>query len=873
MLSDLNIKAGYNTDEHNIAESFYNPCLAEAVRYDRVAGYFSSHSLKFLTKGIESLILKNGKYRLIISKEISHDDYIAIKDGYVIRQKLKDSVKGTLDFIQFDSLTDQQRLANLAYLIGIGLIDIKIGFVHSGLFHAKFGLIADEENNIVYFSGSANETANAMHKNFENIDIKKSWLHASEAEYIENRQNYFNSLWNGSNQSEMLYIAEVNEMLKYHFSKYDRGGLVMDELYFQPNSLVLVYMNGRLKIINNLGEEIENSRYFLRLYRKFHLDQKSLEFKDVLNYKQFEEIISLLEKHHTRTSQMVVITKSVYEYIDLSRFEIDEIAKRGLLIKNQDESFVNFVNQFNLIVDREFADGFSLRGVQKWVSYYMSRMRRVANFSVPGSGKTAMVYGVFAYLSSPEIGEVDQIIMIGPKNSFLSWKDEFQKFFQGKRRLEVLDIHSSDFNEVQFVRSPHSYNLILINYESLKRYAKYLERIISNRTIIVFDEVHKIKKIGSERGEIAIKLASLAKYRFVLTGTPIPNSYLDIWNFLHILYKDEYMDYFGLNKAELSSVDIITQEKVNAKLTPFFWRVTKDNLGVPPPNKDQINRYFASDDEQDVLDLLWKKYRHSPLKLYIRLIQFSSNPELLTRSIEKSMFYDPFGGHDNENQDENLLFEYDDAMFDNIIDTYSKDELALLKKISSTRKFEAAIHKIDELVNNGKSVIVWCIFVDTISKVVKYCNDLGHRVQYIAGSVSSAERELIIKQFQDGLLDVLVTNPHTLAESVSLHKECHDAIYLEYSFNLTHMLQSRDRIHRFGLKANEITSYYYFMMEGQEGKRSTIDQKIYNRLKEKEQTMMNAIEGDLLIPDYTENEKDAILNLMLEEMNRNINQI
>ena len=46
---------------------------------------------------------------------------------------------------------------------------------------------------------------------------------------------------------------------------------------------------------------------------------------------------------------------------------------------------------------------------------------------------------------------------------------------------------------------------------------------------------------------------------------------------------------------------------------------------------------------------------------------------------------------------------------------------------------------------------------------------------------------------------MLLTNPHTLAESVSLHSVCHDAVYFEYSYNLVHPLQSKDRIHRLGL--------------------------------------------------------------------------
>ena len=84
-----------------------------------------------------------------------------------------------------------------------------------------------------------------------------------------------------------------------------------------------------------------------------------------------------------------------------------------------------------------------------------------------------------------------------------------------------------------------------------------------------------------------------------------------------------------------------------------------------------------------------------------------------------------------------------------------------------------------------------------------------------------------------------MTNPHTLAESVSLHKTCHDAIYFEYSFNLTHMLQSRDRINRLGLEPTDYTQYYYLILQNEDDYyNDSIDMKTLKRLNEKEEIML-----------------------------------
>ena len=173
MLSDLKFKMFYSTASDNIPESFYNLVLSESKYYDRVSGYFSGASLAYYTKGIANLIKNEGKFRLIISHEISEKDYEDICGGYKRRKII---INNMIDRINYSDLNNNQKvnLANLGYLIEIGLVDIKIGFTKSGLFHAKYGLFRDENNNLVYFSGSLNETEAAFKKNYEEITVLTS---------------------------------------------------------------------------------------------------------------------------------------------------------------------------------------------------------------------------------------------------------------------------------------------------------------------------------------------------------------------------------------------------------------------------------------------------------------------------------------------------------------------------------------------------------------------------------------------------------------------------------------------------------------------------------------------------------------------------
>lgn len=62
---DLDIKNCYDSGIDNIIEDFYLPVLGNAVRYDRIAGYFSSTSLAIAGRGLTDFILSKGKMRIV----------------------------------------------------------------------------------------------------------------------------------------------------------------------------------------------------------------------------------------------------------------------------------------------------------------------------------------------------------------------------------------------------------------------------------------------------------------------------------------------------------------------------------------------------------------------------------------------------------------------------------------------------------------------------------------------------------------------------------------------------------------------------------------------------------------------------------------
>lgn len=258
----------------------------------------------------------------------------------------------------------------------------------------------------------------------------------------------------------------------------------------------------------------------------------------------------------------------------------------------------------------------------------------------------------------------------------------------------------------------------------------------------------------------------------------------------------------------------------------------------------------------------------SNLAILIRLIQASTNPSLVNKKINYNelMSYDDDGDIHTISQDEfnELLNENGSKNSDSSYVDIDVDNIV-------SPKFYKGINLVQKLVSKGKKVLVWGIFVDTLCKITASLKEKGIKVNLVYGGTDKLKRTELIDEFRDGDVQVLVSNPQTLGESVSLHQTVHDAVYFEYNFNLTFMLQSRDRIHRLGLNQNQYTQYYYLQTASEDInsiRPGFIDEKIYKRLKDKEKLMYEAIDDKELSVEYSENEILEAIKIIDEERKR-----
>jgi SNF2 family DNA or RNA helicase len=138
----------------------------------------------------------------------------------------------------------------------------------------------------------------------------------------------------------------------------------------------------------------------------------------------------------------------------------------------------------------------------------------------------------------------------------------------------------------------------------------------------------------------------------------------------------------------------------------------------------------------------------------------------------------------------------------------------------------------------GRKTLVWSTFVRNLKSMEVLMSEFNPAI--VHGGVDDRAEQL--RQFrEDPSCLVLLSNPATLGEGVSLHQVCHDAIYVDRDFAAGKFLQSLDRIHRLGLPPNTNTRISIIVAN------NTIDELVERRLALKLQFLGTVLDDPAIL--------------------------
>ncbi|MFI8216087.1 DEAD/DEAH box helicase [Streptomyces sp. NPDC085932] len=435
---------------------------------------------------------------------------------------------------------------------------------------------------------------------------------------------------------------------------------------------------------------------------------------------------------------------------------------------------------------------FQLRDIAKLLT-----LQHGANFSVPGAGKTRVALAVYA--AQKARGRVSRLLVVCPKSAYESWRYETAVCFSYPLRTHVLDGSMDQWAEV-----------LIVNYERLDRsLATLASWLKSEPSMIILDEAHRMK-LGARGtyGAACMALGPLAERRMILTGTPAPNGSKDLENLLGFVWpghgqRTVVQAVAGGDLAYASSV-----------LRPLFTRTTKQELGLPPvwlrmryvdmpPLHNEIySSLVGGENSRAARDDL-----SSLGKTALRLLMAATSPALL---LEGGSRYEP------------LAYQLPPLEVPQGSSLYSL--LQNLPDYELSPKYKEAVAIVAENAAQGRKTLVWTMFVRSLTTLEQMLEKYSPAVVY----GGTPDRDEQLRRFrEDPSCMVLISNPATLGEGISLHQICHDAVYVDRDFMAGRFLQSLDRIHRLGLAPGTDTRVTVLAV------RNTIDEVVTARLDQK----------------------------------------
>lgn len=519
------------------------------------------------------------------------------------------------------------------------------------------------------------------------------------------------------------------------------------------------------------------------------------------------------------------------------RFDIDEFSK------------------FVQVVERS-CPGRTLSRLQLVSAYHLAFSQHTCNFSVPGAGKTSIVYGAYAYLNSLGSNDpkfVNHLLVAGPLSSFKAWEDEYRNIFgravvrkrllgtvpDAERQSYLRGTASESFSTELTLTS---YQTLAILEESFKVFFGFPQR----KVMFVLDEAHNVKRPDGVWAGAALRLARQAASRIILTGTPAPNGYEDLENLFEFIHPGRRI--VGYSGAALKSMTVgklaNRVDDLRMRIRPFYTRIRKHELELPPFSEKsvqiplegthgQIYRYIerlAISSLRGSRDTFKSRLAYARL---VRLRQAATNPSLLLGPV-----FDDEGAIVEAG-----AFSAPDLEFLQLVQTFDP-----VLRFGKTKLLERLI---DDLFIRHRKILIWSVFVSNLTLIAECLRGKAEHIDIISGATpvntdsdlvedqDIETRERIIDRFLSSDRNaILIANPQAVGESISLHKSCHVAVYFDRDFNAGRFMQSKDRIHRYGLPRDRFTEYYYLTVEG------TIDDDINTRLALKEQRLLRLIEQD-----------------------------
>jgi len=434
-----------------------------------------------------------------------------------------------------------------------------------------------------------------------------------------------------------------------------------------------------------------------------------------------------------------------------------------------------------------------------------------AYFMEMGTGKTKVLIDNLAMLYDK--GKIDGALIIAPKGVVKTWYEQELPTHLPDHIENVTVLWQSNITKTQREKLESLFeietamHILIMNVEGLStdKGVKFASKFLnSHKTLMAIDESTTIKTPTAKRTKNIISLGKHAKYRRIMTGSPITKNPLDLYTQCEFLdpYLLDFASYYAFRNryAEMKTMHIRGRSiqvvdrfqnlgELSDKIKNFSERILKEDcLDLPP--KVFIKRHVSLTPDQKKIYEQMKKAAMAVLNGKV-----TTTMTVLTQLMR---LHQITCGH----------FTADDGSIQAIENNRLNELMNILEEI------------------DGKAII-WANYQLSVGEIIQKIIKVFGKDSYVHyyGLTSQEDRQDNIRKFQnDPKCRFLIGTPQTGGYGITL-TQANTVIYYSNGYDLEKRLQSEDRAHRIG--QTKAVTYVDIIAE------DTVDEKIVKALRNK----------------------------------------
>ena len=391
-------------------------------------------------------------------------------------------------------------------------------------------------------------------------------------------------------------------------------------------------------------------------------------------------------------------------------------------------------------------------------------------------------------------------IVVCPASLKLNWQREIKQWLP-MQDVVVINGKSTGADMPLFKKA-----IYIINYDILGSWAPELMKL--EPKTLVLDECHYIKNQKAQRTKIVNSMAGKVPYLICLSGTPIINRPIEMFNSIQLIEPSLFPSFFQYAQRYCGATHngygwdfkgATNTEELHQKLTDsIMLRRLKSEVLKDLPAKVRTVIPLEINNRRDY-DRALKEFASS-----------SKESGLIDKTIEAT------GGPKASNAGADALVE-----------------IEKLKQLCIEGKMTQSIEWIENFLDQGQKLVVFATHKRTIDKLTEHFGKVAVKVD---GSVTSENRQAAVDAFQNNdQVRLFVGNIKAAGVGLTL-TAASSTCFLELGWTPGEHDQGEDRVHRIGQEADSVNAYYLVGVD-------TIEEDIAELLDEKRGVLAAVLDG------------------------------